>query len=112
LLQTLPQPLYPGRRTPVGAGGGAEASGPGRGQAMRAAGTSAPAALPTSASAGRAWGAAPLALLGQDLAVADELATPHTPGLAPGQRAGQAGFLHRAGGAERLGRGDVVELLG
>src|SRR6266513_901476 len=54
----------------------------------------------------------PLALLGEDLAVAQELTAPDTPGLATGQSAGQAGLPHRAGLAEGLGNRDVVELLG
>src|SRR3954471_18108516 len=54
---------------------------------------------------------APTALVGEDLAVREELATPHAPRLTPLDGRGEALVLDRALDAERLGPQDVVELL-
>src|SRR5262249_26313524 len=54
---------------------------------------------------------AALALLRDDLPVHEELAAPDAPRLTPRQRRIEAVLLDRALQAERLGRGDVVELL-
>src|SRR3954452_19587157 len=55
--------------------------------------------------------ASTLALLRDDLSVDEKLAAPDTPRLAPRERTVEAVVAHRALQAERLGRGDVVELL-
>src|SRR5439155_8271326 len=54
---------------------------------------------------------ASLALLRDDLAVDEELATPHAPWLGALQRGVEARSAHLAAGAERLRAVDVVDLL-
>src|SRR3954471_15492219 len=56
--------------------------------------------------------ASPLALLGEDLPVEEELTTPDAPRLAPLDGAGKARLLHRAQLADLLCPADVVDLLG
>ena len=53
---------------------------------------------------------APAPLDGKDPAVEEELAAPHTPRLAPLDRALEAGEQGRAGGAQVLGPGDVMQV--
>src|SRR5215204_768881 len=55
---------------------------------------------------------AALALLGEHLAVGEQLATPDAPRLAPHLGRLEAGLAHRARPAEGLGPRDVIELLG
>ena len=54
---------------------------------------------------------APTPLGGQDLPVQEELAAPHAPRLTPLQGTLEAGDHRRAGGADVLGPGDVLQLL-
>src|SRR5690606_2396031 len=54
---------------------------------------------------------APPPLGGEDLAVEEQLAAPHAPRLAPLERTLEARDEGRAGGADVLGPGDVLELL-
>src|SRR4051794_1964134 len=55
--------------------------------------------------------AAPLALLGQDLAVGEQVSAPDAPRLTPLEGTLEARLGHRAEGADGLGPGDVVDLL-
>ena len=51
-------------------------------------------------------------LVGDDAASGDQLATPHTPGFLSFERARQALDAQRALGADRLGTGDVDDVIG
>ncbi len=51
-------------------------------------------------------------LVGDDAASGDQLATPHTPGFLSFERAREAFDPQRALGADRLGTGDVDDVIG
>jgi hypothetical protein len=56
-------------------------------------------------------GPTPPALAGEDLAVQEQLAAPHTPRLPSFERPFEAGDERRAGRTDVLGPGDVLQLL-